>query len=256
MIEYTDDSKYLKITDDYTDIISLDTGNNVEYLQNYDALSNLKEEVFTLYKSYLAIAGLSLVGLAFSPLASLGLGALLSAGKSLEYFRRVARIHDTMKMLLDCFGDDGIKITPRVKTNSAIIDLFVRMPDKRIFALMLRSSENTSVKWREDNQQFYVKKKGKSEKKSDPLNRTIKKLNTIIDLKKAKSPLIGTSSAERNAPVIKTIVLSPGAQIAASNSPELWTEFGQARALKLCTPSITYVVHHEDLIKFLSLPEK
>lgn len=244
------------IKDNYTDILSLDTGKEGEYLQNYDALAKLKEEVFTLYKSYVAVAGFSFTSLIFSPLAPLGFATLLSAGASLEYFRVIARLHDTMKMLLEHFGDDGIKITPRVRTNSAIIDLFVRMPDKRMFALIIRSSEDNSVIWREERQQFYVKKKGKNEKKSDPLTRVIDELQTIFDLRKKKSPLMGITSSERSAPLIKAIVLAPGAEIAANNLPELLTEFGEAKVLKVQTTSVTYVVKCEDLVKFLLPPRK
>lgn len=255
------DAKYLRGIDaNQVDILSLYTGEENNYFDNYKALDRLKEEINILLSVYTGVAGLSFIGMMVSPVTTLGLGALLSATVSLEYFYRIARIHDTLKMLLEYFGDDGIKIIPRVRTKNAIIDLLVRMPDKRIFVLMLRGKENTVVMWREDRQQFFVRKKGRGSQKSDSLNRTIQKLNTVLDLKKAKSPIMGTTNAERNAPTIKTIVLAPGAEIAESNSrellPELWADFGQSEALKICNPSITYVVEYDNLIKFMLLPKK
>lgn len=256
MADTTNNNEELTSEDERTDILSLATGKSGEYLQNYEALAKLKEEVFTLYKSYLAVAGFSLTSLIFSPLASLGFATLLSAGASLEYFRVIARLHDTMKMLLEHFGDDAIKITPRVRTNSAIIDLLVRTADKRMFALIIRSSECNSVIWREAYQQFYVTKKGKNVKKSDPLTRAMDDLQTIVDLKKERHPLMGITSVERNVPLIKAIVLAPGAKIAASNSPEIQREFGEAKVLKIQTTSITYVVECDSLVKFLLPPQK
>jgi hypothetical protein len=247
MVEYSGDWK---------DIPLIDVVEEDNYLQNYAALNIIKEEINRLLQVYAAATGLSFASLIITPLSTLGMGALVSAGISFEYFRRITRLHDTIKMLLDSFGDDGIKITPRVKTDSATIDLFIRMPDKRMFALIIRSSENNAVRWREDTQQFYVKKKGKNEKKSDPLTRVIDELQTIFDLRKKKSPLMGITSSERSAPLIKVIVLAPGAAIASNNSPEIRTEFGEAKVLKIQTTSITYVVECNDLVKFLQLPKK
>lgn len=256
MSDNTDNNEELTSEEKLTDILSLDTGKEGEYLQNYEALAKLKEEVFTLYKSYLAVAGFSLTSLIFSPLAPLGFATLLSAGASFEYFRVITRLHDTMIMLLEHFGDDVIKITPRVRTNSAIIDLLVRTPDKRMFALIIRSSEGNSVIWREAHQQFYVTKKGKNAKKSDPLTRAMDDLQTIVDLKKEKHPLMGVTSVERNVPLIKAIVLAPGAKIAASNPQEIRTEFGEAEVLKIQTTSITYVVECDSLVRFFVPPKK
>jgi hypothetical protein len=238
------------------DIFSLYTGENNKYFQNREAVERLKNEcdllaegtvIGTAIRSWTALLALVPTSIPFAVLAEMTLTA--------EYLTRVHRLYSVAKMLLDHFGDDGITITLRVKTSSTVIDLLVRMPDKRIFALAIRGSENTSVRWHENHQQFYVKKQGKKAKKSEPFTRTIGKLNTIIDLKKEKSPLMGTSSSERNAPIIKAIVLAPGAKIAA-NSQQLRTEFGAASVLKIKTTSTTYVVEYDELTNFLLIPKK
>lgn len=235
------------------DILSLYTGEEGEYLQNDKALVKLKDEIIILLKSYGAIFALSFGGLIFSPLAPLGFATLLSAGKSFEYFRVITRLYDTMKMLLDSLILGGITITPRVRTSKVIIDLLVRMPDRRMFALLIRSSEGNSVIWREDSQRFYVAKKGKSVKKFDLLTRAMDDLQTIVDLKKEKHPLMGVTSSERSAPLVKAIVLAPGAKISIDSNR---VAFGNAQVLKIKTTSTTYVVEYEDLVDFLSVPKK
>ena len=86
--------------------------------------------------------------------------------------------------------------------------------------------------------------------------KAIDELQTIFDLKKKKNPLMGITSSERSAPLIKAIVLAPGAKIAASNPQEIRTEFGEAEVLKIQTTSITYVVECDNLVKFLLPPKK
>jgi hypothetical protein len=239
-----------------TDIFSLYPSENNEYLQNIEAVERLKNECDLLAKAT-TIGTVISSWLALLPLLPVPISLVGLVGMSLaaDYLTRVHRVYFVAKMLLDNFGDDGIQITPKVKTNSAIIDLFIRMPDKRIFVLMIRGAENTSIRWREDAQNFFVTKKGNS-RRSDPLGRVIEKLNTVTDLKKEKSPLMGVTSAERNTPIIKAIVVAPGAKISAGNSPELWTNFGEARVIRVKTTSVTYVVECEDLVKFLLPPKK
>ena len=175
----------------------------------------------------------------------------LNESSDYEYVVRVTRLHAVTKLLLDHFAEKGIIVTPRVQTNSAIIDLLVRMPDKRLFALMLRSSSGASVAWNEYRQKFFVNKVGQKNRKNDPLTRSISESQTIIDLKKERHPIVGASTNERNAPLIKAIVLAPGAKIAFAKSPTVQAQFGDAPVLKIKTTSITYVVESENLINFL-----
>jgi hypothetical protein len=240
-----------------TDIFSLYTGEKNKYFQNREAVERLETEcellakgtaVGTVISSWAALLALIPV-----PISLVGLGGMTLTA---EYLTRVHRLYLVAKMLLDHFGDDGIKITPRVRTNSAIIDLLITMPDRRKFAFMVRGRENMSIRWREDRQEFFVTKKGQKVKKYNHLTKTIDELNSLADLRKEKHPLMGITSGERNTPTIKAIVLAEGAEIAANNSPELWTDFGQTRALKIRTSSVAYVVQSNNLIEFMLLPEK
>ena len=244
---------------DDVDILSLYTGKKDEYLQNKEAVERLKQESDLLAKIILGgTVASSMLGLfsVINPALSLGGVALSGILTQSDYLWRVRRLYLVAKTILEEFGDENVTIVPRVKTNSAIIDLFVRMPDRRIFALMVRSSEDASIKWNENLQDFFVTKKGKNPKRYNHLTKTIEQLNTLLDLRKDRHPLMGNSYSERNAPIIKAIVLAQGAKIAATNAPEQWIEFGRARVLKVRTTSLVYVVEYDDLIKFMLLPEK
>ena len=236
------------------DILSLYTGDKDLYLQNYEAVNRLESESDLLAK--VIIGGTvvsSLLGLfsAINPALSLGGIAISGILTQSDYLWRVRRLYLVAKSILDYFGDDNIVLTPRVRTDLATIDLLVRMPDKKMYALMIRSTDDSSVIWREDRQEFFAKKKGKNAKKADSLTKAIVDLQTISYLKKTKHPVVGKTSSERSAPLIKAIVLAPGARIFADDDSPLWVEFGQARVLKIQTNSITYVVEHDDLIKFI-----
>jgi hypothetical protein len=252
-----EDTNYLENNE--IDILSLYTGNKDEYLQNGEALERLKEEQAILLKTCGISLALSLVGLVISPPVLLGLSVLLSANVSLEYFTRVARLYETMKVLLEHFGDEGIKITPRVKTEEGIIDLFVKLPDKRAFALMLRSNGDSQVKWREDRQDFFVSqsKKGKKaiRKWSEVVGEGQKADRVIMTLKRQKNQILGTSTNERNKPVVKAIVLTGKTRIDANNDPALFVDFGRARVLRVHAGVVTYVLSNDDLINFLTPSE-
>jgi hypothetical protein len=228
------------------------------YLQNYKALAALQTEFDRYIQAWNDVAGVVAVCLA-TKVAVPYLEAFSGILFSREYAVRLARLIDVTKALLEAYSDRGIVITPRVKTNSATIDLFVRMPDRRIFVVMLRTgSKESNIIWREDIQQFRLRKKGhKSQKKCPSLDKAIAELNTFVDLKKAKHPLMGVTSAERTAPVMKVIALSPQARISESNPSQAIVSFGNAaRVLKIATSSTTYVVECEDLIDFLENPKK
>ena len=201
--------------------LDLPHGLEDRYLNNYEALACLQSEYDRLNES-----------------------------SDREYVIRVTRLHAVMKLLLDRYGEEGIIVTPRVRTNTAIIDLLVRMPDRRLFSMMLRSYNGASVFWREDRQEFFVRT-GNTSRPNEPLTRSMRDSQTIIDLKKERGSVVGAITLERNVPLIKAIILSPGAKIAANNPDSVRCIFGEAPALKIKTTSITYIVESENLIKFL-----
>lgn len=247
----------LDLTENWKDIPFLDTAKESEYLQNYEALNSLKDEINRLLKVYAATTGMSIAGAILPLLSTISIAALVSSGISLEYFRRIARLYDVMKMLLDNFGKDGVIITPRIKTNSSIIDLFIRMPDKRIFCLLLRSNGNCSVRWREDKQQFFIYKTGRSPRKWGAMTKTAERLKSVMDLKDSKSPLLGTSRAERTQRISKAVVLCGDTTIYPTHSPDHWVEFGRtASALKVYKDNLFYVVEQKNLVDFLLPPQK
>lgn len=208
-----------------TSPLDLPHGLDNRYLNNWEALTFLKSECDKLNES-----------------------------SEREYVIRVTRLYAVVKLLLDRFADEGIVVTPRVRTNTATIDLLVRSIDKRMFALSIRSADAALIIWREARNQFFVKKPGQQPKRNDPLTNAMDELQTIVDLKKARHPLIGVTNAERNTALIKAIILSPGAKIATSNPPAIVSTFGEADILKIKNTSVTYVVQSDRLIEFLLPP--
>jgi hypothetical protein len=241
------------------DILSLYTGQKDVYLQNWDAVNRLGQESDLLAKGVLTSFGVSEILAILSlvnPAIAFVSWALTFAFFSNEYIWRVRRLYVVAKSILDHYGDDNVVLTPRVKTDTAAIDLLVKMPDRRMFALMTRANEDREVIWREDRQEFFIKKNGKHAKRAIALTKAIESLQTVSYLRKIKHPLMGITAAERNAPLIKAIVLAPGARIVAYEDSPLWTEFGGARVLRIQTTSVTYVVECKDLINFLQPIQK
>ena len=175
---------------------------------------------------------------------------------SSEYLIRETRLFTTTKMLIDRFGED-IKITLGVNTNTDIIDIFIKMSDKRSFALMLRSNGASFIRWRADRQELFSRKQGRKGTQSWASGtRAIEQLKSTLYLRKQKSPILGSSSSERSKPITKAIVLTGRTRLDRNNSTELLVKFGRADVLQVKTDLLTYVVQREDLVNFLLPPEK
>ena len=226
-----------------------------DYIQNRDILTELEAEEKRLTVTYGISAFLTAASL-FTPAPGAAFATHAVSGFTLEYMVRVKRIYNVTKMLLECFEKDGITITLRVQTNLAIIDLFIKMPDRRSFALLLRSNGNGAVKWREDKQKFFIYKVGKKPRKWDSMTRTIGQLKSTIYLKDLKSPLLGTSRTDRNRPINKVVVLCSGTTIHPDHAPEFWTEFGRTRALQIYQDGLTCIIEQQKLTDFLLPPQK
>jgi hypothetical protein len=226
-----------------------------DYIQNRNILTELEAEEKRLTVAYGISAFLTAASL-FTPAPGAAFATHAVTGFTLEYMVRVKRIYNVTKMLLERFEDEGITITLRVQTNLAIIDLFVKMPDRRSFALLLRSNENGAVKWREDKQKFFIYKVGKKPRKWDSMTRTIEQLKSTIYLKDLKSPLLGTSRADRNRPINKVVVLCSSTTIHPDHAPEFWSEFGRTRALQIYKDGLTCIIERQNLTDFLLPPQK
>jgi hypothetical protein len=228
-----------------------------EYLPTREILEKLQEEqkyfgVITASTMLLGIAGCTMA----VPAILITLIPLALSKLSVEYFTRFSRLCKAVEMLYQEFGDDGIKIALEVKTDFGIIDLFVKMPDKRSFALILRTNGENFIQWqqRENRQGFYIFRKGKGCFKS--WDTTMKILENFSDqtswLQKTKSPVLGASSAERKKPIIRAIVLTGGTRLGKIHQdPATKVDFGQTKVVKIETDYTTYLLESEDLIKFL-----
>jgi hypothetical protein len=166
---------------------------------------------------------------------------------------RVERLTQIVELLLTNF-DDRIQLSIDVETEFGSIDLFVKMPDKRNFALMLRSNGNNYIKWDEDQKQFYIRHRGIRGMKY--WGTTTEILDTFsqqtIWLQKTKSCVLGKTAAERKHPIIRAIVLTGETELDdLHHAPGAKVGFGQTKVVKIDTGYTTYLLQATDLIEFL-----
>lgn len=222
------------------------------YLQNQAALDFFKRE-HARYNAVIAGAGTVLVaGAATVPPIGLAGGAVSLT--AIELSKPVDRLVSVVEKLLEI---DGITVTPRVKTDEGTIDLLVKMPDRRCFAFTLRSKQNSRVKWRKEDRDFFTvtPRKGKSArvKKWSELIESGQDLNKrTLALKKQKSYLLGESRTERHYPITKAIILTSTTKIDPNNDLDLFVDFGEMKALRVHAGSYMYVLEQRDIIKFLA----
>ena len=229
-----------------------------EYLQNEKALNDLKEKQTKLNDVLMISGGLATAGmLVSSPTALVGAASALFA---LEASIPVDRLISVVEMLLTAFGKEGITITPCIKTDEGLIDLLVRMPDRRTFAFMLRSNGDSLVKWREDRQDFFIsirKKGGKKITKWKDLLQLSRRLNIMtLLLKKQKNPLMGSSNTERNKITVKAIVLTSKTKVDPDNDQSVLVDFNSSKVLRVQADTVIHIVNQEDLVNFLNSPSK
>ena len=259
-IDIFDTTKLVKLDFDETDeqLFSDPLGHCI---QNYDILNELDTQEGYLNTMLGTSTGIMAFAAAFPPAALLILPGVIGLERAFEYKIIIQRLRSVTKTLLENFGDRGIQITLRVKTDKALIDLFVKMPDRRFFALMLRSNGEGSARWREEKQKFFLHKTGKKSQKWDAMTLTAKQLKSVLHLKDLKSPLVGNTVADRRRQVIKTIVLCNKTKIHPDNLSQYWADFGRIKAndhqaLKIQDDGVFYVVEEKNLIDFLLMPEK
>jgi hypothetical protein len=175
----------------------------------------------------------------------------INAGVTIEYLTRLRRLHSVAYDLVVNYGS-YLTLTAMVQTNSAVIDLFIKTVKKKTFALLLRSCGNARVRWRSEpeKQYFCAYKPGKKHQRWDALDRSGEKLKSVMDLKKAKSPLLGESRSERDQTIVKGVVLCGGTTIYPDDRENI-IEFNRAEVLRVYKDSLFFVVEQENLIKFL-----
>jgi hypothetical protein len=171
-----------------------------------------------------------------------------------EGITRVTRLTNVIELLLTSFGDNGLKLTIEIKTEFGIIDLFVKMADGRNFALMLRSNGGNYIMWEENRKQFYIRHTGIRGLKY--WGTTTQILETFDKqtawLQKIKSPIIGSTAAQRKKPITRAIVLTGETELdKLHHDPQARVNFGQTKVVKIDTGYTTYLLQSADLIKFL-----
>gem|GEM_PF-1849600 len=237
------------------DLLSACNPDQDRYLINRTTLNDLRmmqDDVIAVTDTKAIFSYALLTLLIPSILANLDLST--AKKRITEAITRVTRLTDTIELLLTSFGDNGLKLTIEVKTEFGVIDLFVKMADKRNFALMLRSNGNNHIMWAENRKQLYIRHIGRRGLKH--WGTTTQILETFnkqtIWLQKAKSPIIGSTAAERKNPIIRAIVLTGETELdKLHHDPEARVNFGQTKVVKIDTGYTIYLLQSADLIKFL-----
>jgi hypothetical protein len=247
--------EYLKTLS--TDYLSLE--NEKKYLQNYEALAELKKKQSIYNKVIMVATGANAVGLSVgNPIVVLASSALSLISSELS--TPTDRLVRVMETLLEHFGNDGITLTPDVRTETGKIELFVKLPDRRNFALMLRSNGDCLIKWRIDRGDFVSRVRSKNKTKNQVYGGilpAISNLNAMtVSLKQEKSYLIGLSSKERTQAIIKVLVLTSKTRVDPNNDPSLFVDFGNTKALRVNPGCSIYVVDLENLTNFFEVAEK
>jgi hypothetical protein len=233
----------------------LQTGKNKTengYLQNEAALKYFQKKQSDWNSILMATSSTAVLGFLGMPVVALvgAIGSLLSIELSIS----VDRIVSVMEILLEEFKDEGITVTPRVKTNTGMIDLIVRTADGRYFALLLRSNGESKVIWRSERQEFYTVRKG-SKSKWSGLELSGERLNSMmLFLKEQKNPLVASSNAERKKGFTKVVVLTGKTKLDINNDPTLVVNFGRTTALRMSETSTYYLVERANLADFLRKP--
>lgn len=230
-----------------------------KYLQNYEALAELKNKQSIYDRAAMLLSGALAVGSTTGNfvVAGIGAAALATTGRLSQPSYRLISI---IELLLEHYGKEGITITPDVKTELGTINLLVRMPDKRTFALTLKSKSHALIRWNAEANNFFVRTRrpgGMSSRADKQFIEFARSINrSAVSLKTEKSALLGTSNTEKKQPIVKALVLTNQTRIDPNNDPSLFVDFGRARVLHIKSDCSIYVVNQEDLINFLQLPEK
>jgi hypothetical protein len=166
------------------------------YLQNEKALKYYTEKLSEWNKVAMAGAGVAAVGFLGMPIVTLA-GAV-TTGTANKLSMPLDRIVSIIEMLLEEFKEEGITITPQVKTEKGLIDLLIRTADGRYFAFMLRSNGESKIKWREDRQGLFAIKKGGTREWSDGNSLGKKMDSSILYLKEQKNHRQGNYSYSKD----------------------------------------------------------
>jgi hypothetical protein len=222
-----------------------------KYLQNNEALRDLRRKQSKLNNILMIAAGASALGFKWNPL--LTLAGATGALSLIELSRPIDRMVYILEMLLNEFKEEGITITPRVKTEKGLIDLLIKSADGKYFVLLLRSNGESRVKWREDRQDFYTSRKGSISKwiQLKPLG---DELNDRMMCLKTENSSLFSSNSDRKKPFTRAIVLTGKTTLDHNNDPERMVSFGRTTALKMMGKSTYYLVDRANLGNFIRKP--
>lgn len=180
--------------------------------------------------------------------SALALGLILLTTQQIKKLDNLSNIIIVMKTLLKEFSDQGIEIIPRVpvpkkETGIHQIDLFVRIPVKKVyFVLCVRKMEQSKVVFHEQKGKLMRRrKKGLSPFNPDPLEFLP---NSTIWVQRNQRTLFGRASNDKRRPCAKILVLVHSTKIAQHRS-EFYITLGEEQFLCVKGKSPVMIVHHK-----------
>jgi hypothetical protein len=237
---------------------SLDSERVVEKIHDNQAeFRRLEEEDRWLSAAYAAASG-ALAGSVVIPEPVTRLGSLLAGTVGvnlvLKRMQKIRSILRTGKALDEAFIDQQIQIfTDLPVPNHGRLDLLAKFPippKKAVFAIALRSQGKATVFYNEQKESLYVRTSGSGLKlwKPDHIERL--GIQGFWLRQNRQEELFGTSSRDKNRPVIKLLVVTGETKI-GQHSDHLYTEMGDQRVLLLQRRSSIYVSQEDQLLPFI-----
>lgn len=189
---------------------------------NQKALADLKREQ---HKRVIYCIGMAL-GIATGGFLNAGFGVILAITIKTELRRleNVSHIIRVMEMILNEFSNYNVEVIPQVEvpkeeTGVHQIDLFVRVPEEKVyFSMCIRRMRHAKVVFHKKKQRLMIRRKGK--RGLNPLNPDpIDFLGASTSwIQKNQRSLFGRASNDRRRPCAKVLCLVEETEIAKQDS--------------------------------------
>jgi hypothetical protein len=237
---------------------SFENGFTVESTHDNQAeFKRLVEEDRWLSNAYAAASGALVATIAIpEPVTKLGSLLVGTVGVNLV-LKRTQKINNILRngrALNEAFTEQEIQIfTDLPVPDQGRLDMLVKFPlppKKAVFAIALRSQGKATVFYNEQKESLYVRTSGSGLKPWKPDHIERLGIQGFWLRQNRQEELFGTSSRDKNRPVIKLLVVTGETKI-GQHSDHLYTEIGDQRVLLLQRRSSIYVLKEGQLLPFI-----
>jgi Nuclease-related domain len=164
------------------------------------------------------------------------------------------RLHEERiaNALIDRFKERGIEVFSRVYIDpSQDLDLFIRFPDKQLFAISVMALGEGNVIFNEKNETLCFRRKNTSLDRYDNPDPIKELKDQEWWLRKNRRDLFGGSSRDSRRPLTKIIVFAQPSQIKEHNE-HLYATMGDQRFLRVSKEKMSaYVLQEDQIVNFI-----